>query len=163
MDCGFVVGGFTFSFGNGKRDFWLTKLDGSGNELWSCTQGGTAYEEAYAVLETAEDEFVMAGWKNYAEGGPYDFYVVKISPASSAGLFFDYGVFVYVFAAIAVLCVGYFCSSATGQTSSAKSRDAMAWRHKELRFLCSMRVFSQSLFAADSFRNSICSVVMKAL
>lgn len=81
-DGGLLVGGFTFSFGNGKRDFWLTKLDGSGRELWSCTQGGAAYEEAYVVLETAKDDFVMAGWKNYVEGGPYDYCIVKISPTN---------------------------------------------------------------------------------
>jgi hypothetical protein len=80
VDGGFLVGGFTFSFGSGKRDFWLTKLDGSGSELWSCTQGGVNYEEAYATLETGQDEFVMAGWRNYAEGGPYDYYIVKITP-----------------------------------------------------------------------------------
>lgn len=101
MDGGFLVGGFTFSFGNGKRDFWLFKLDGSGNELWSCTQGKAAYEEAYAVLETAKDEFVMAGWVNYAEGGPYDYYIVKISPSSGGDWWSSYG-FIVRFASVIV-------------------------------------------------------------
>jgi len=103
MDGGFLVGGFTFSFGNGKRDFWLLKLNGSGNKLWSCTQGKAAYEEAYAVLETAEDEFVMAGWINYAEGGPYDYYVVKITPATEGDWFSDYGFVTMCLALIAVV------------------------------------------------------------
>jgi hypothetical protein len=76
---GFLVGGFTFSFGNGERDFWLFKVDGSGNILWSTTVGRNGFEEAYAVLETAENEFVMVGWTNSIGAGYYDYYIVKIS------------------------------------------------------------------------------------
>lgn len=76
---GYLVGGFTFSFGNGERDFWLFKVDDSGNIPWSSTVGRSGFEEAYAVLEVAENEFVMAGWTNSIGQGHYDFYVVKIS------------------------------------------------------------------------------------
>jgi hypothetical protein len=76
---GYLVGGFTFSFGNGERDFWLLKVDDSSNVLWSCTLGRTEFEEAYAALEVAENEFVMAGWTNSIGQGHYDFYVAKIS------------------------------------------------------------------------------------
>ena len=76
---GYLAGGFTFSFGNGERDFWLFKIDDQGNVLWSCTVGRSEYEEAYAVLETAENEFVMAGWTNSIGEGQYDFYVAKIT------------------------------------------------------------------------------------
>jgi hypothetical protein len=76
---GCLAGGFTFSFGNGERDFWLFKVDDSGNVPWSCTVGRNAYEEAYAALEVAENEYVMAGWTNSIGQGNYDFYVVKIS------------------------------------------------------------------------------------
>jgi hypothetical protein len=75
---GILAGGFTFSFGNGERDFWLFKLDPQGSILWSCTVGRSAFEEAYAVLETGEKEFVMAGWTNSIGEGHYDFYVVKL-------------------------------------------------------------------------------------
>jgi hypothetical protein len=76
---GFLVGGFTFSFGKGERDFWLFKVGDSGNVLWSCTVGRAEFEEAYAALEVAENEFVMAGWTNSVGQGYYDFYIVKIS------------------------------------------------------------------------------------
>ena len=76
---GYLVGGFTFSFGNGERDFWLFKVDDSGNVLWSCTVGRSEFEEAYSVLEVAENEFVMAGWTNSIGKGHYDFYVVEIN------------------------------------------------------------------------------------
>jgi len=76
---GYLVGGFTFSFGKGERDFWLFKVDDSGNVQWSCTVGRTEFEEAYSVLEVAENEFVMAGWTNSIGQGHYDFYVAKVS------------------------------------------------------------------------------------
>ena len=102
-DGGFLVGGFTFSFGSGKRDFWLFKLDGSGEVLWSCTQGRDSYEEAYAVVEVAENEFIMAGWENYVEGGPYDYYIAKISHGSANEWFYGYLVGWFLFVAIVVL------------------------------------------------------------
>jgi hypothetical protein len=81
---GYLVGGFTFSFGNGQRDFWLFKINDSGNVLWSTTVGRSGFEEAYAVLETAENEFVMVGWTNSIGQGHYDFYLVKISVENSS-------------------------------------------------------------------------------
>jgi hypothetical protein len=81
---GYFVGGFTFSFGNGKRDFWLFKVDDQGSVQWSCTVGRSAFEEAYSVLETAESEFVMAGWTNSIGQGRYDFYVTKITVENSS-------------------------------------------------------------------------------
>ena len=96
---GYLVGGFTFSFGNGERDFWLFKIDDSGNVPWSSTVGRSAFEEAYAVLEVAENEFVMAGWTNSIGQGHYDFYVAKISVENGDGLA------AYQFIAVALIAV----------------------------------------------------------
>lgn len=83
----YLVGGITFSFGNGQRDFWLFKVNDAGRVLWSCTVGRSSYEEAYAVVQNAEDMFsgdkyVMAGWTNSIGQGKYDFYVVKLEVTS---------------------------------------------------------------------------------
>ncbi len=74
----YVVGGTTFSYGNGYRDFWIFKLDQSGNLRQSCTVGRSKYEESYAAVEVSEDNFVMAGWTNSIGQGAYDFYVLKV-------------------------------------------------------------------------------------
>jgi hypothetical protein len=95
---GYLAAGFTFSFGNGERDFWLVKIDDQGNVLWSCTVGRSAFEEAYAVVETAENEFVMAGWTNSIGEGHYDFYIVKVSIENM-----DDGFSAYNFIALAVV------------------------------------------------------------
>lgn len=83
----YLVGGITFSFGNGQRDFWLFKVNDAGRVLWSCTVGRSSYEEAYAVVQNAEDMFsgdkyVMAGWTNSIGQGKYDFYIVKLEVTS---------------------------------------------------------------------------------
>lgn len=122
-DGGFLVGGFTFSFGSGKRDFWLTKLDGSGRELWSCTQGGVNYEEAYAVLETGQYEFVMAGWRNYAEGGPYDYYIAKISPETQSATL-PFSIFGCALLGVAVSCVAGFVFLKSMKKQSSPSTEA---------------------------------------
>ncbi|MEJ5327526.1 MAG: hypothetical protein WHU54_04665 [Candidatus Bathyarchaeia archaeon] len=76
---GALVGGFTFSFGRGYRDFWLFKIDDEGKVLWQAATGRDGYEEAYGLIEVAENIFVMAGWTNSIGRGAYDFYIVKIS------------------------------------------------------------------------------------
>jgi len=81
---GYLVGGFTFSFGSGERDFWLFQVSDQGSVQWSCTVGRSAFEEAYAALETSENDFVMAGWTNSIGQGRYDFYVTKITVENSS-------------------------------------------------------------------------------
>jgi hypothetical protein len=106
---GYLVGGFTFSFGNGQRDFWLFKIDDSGNVLWSTTVGRSEFEEAYAVLETAENQFVMAGWTNSIGMGYYDYYIVKIDVTNGGDLLSTYLFFALVLIAVAsVLTVTFF-------------------------------------------------------
>ncbi|MGF3522870.1 MAG: hypothetical protein ACQXXJ_07215, partial [Candidatus Bathyarchaeia archaeon] len=75
---GYAVGGVTFSYGNGLRDFLLLAVDDCGRVLWSCTVGRGNYEEAYAVVPVASGEFVLAGWSSSLGQGRYDFYAVKI-------------------------------------------------------------------------------------
>jgi hypothetical protein len=89
-DGGYLVAGFTFSFGGGYRDFWLFKISDAGQVLWSCTKGNQAYQEAYCVTETGDNKYVMAGWTDPV-GRPdligkktYDFYAVKLSPSQQS-------------------------------------------------------------------------------
>jgi len=86
QDGGYLVGGFTFSFGAGNRDFWLFKIDDLGQVMWSCTQGDAGYQEAYSVIKTGKNQYVLTGWTD-PPGQPtlignarYDFYIIKISP-----------------------------------------------------------------------------------
>jgi hypothetical protein len=84
-DDGYLMAGFTFSVGQGQRDFWLTKLDGQGTVKFSCTQGNAAFQEAYGAIKTSDGNYVMAGWTDppncdeLVGEATYDFYIVKLS------------------------------------------------------------------------------------
>ncbi len=84
-DSGFLICGFTFSFGGGNRDFWLTKLSAEGNVLFSCTYGDGSFQEAYSVIDLGENQYVLAGWTDPV-GKPeligsakYDFLAVELN------------------------------------------------------------------------------------
>lgn len=84
-DGSYLLTGFTFSYGAGQRDFWLTKLGSNGQVMWSRTIGNQAYQEAYGVVEVGENQYVLVGWtdpfghQELIGEAQYDFYVVKLS------------------------------------------------------------------------------------
>ncbi len=90
-DGGYLVAGFTFSFGAGNRDFWLFKINDQGQVLFSCTQGDAGYQEAYCVIEAKRNSYVMAGWTDPLGHSAligkkmYDFYITELTPQNSAG------------------------------------------------------------------------------
>jgi len=77
-DGGFAIAGETRCQGAGGYDFWLVKTDGSGNMMWNQTYGGSHYEDAYALVETSDGGYAIAGDTNSFGAGGYDFWLVKI-------------------------------------------------------------------------------------
>ena len=51
-DGGFIIAGYTKSYGNGFADFFLVRLDADGAILWTRTNGGSLSEGSYSVLQT---------------------------------------------------------------------------------------------------------------
>src|SRR5207247_4873169 len=56
-DGGYVVGGWTASYGAGSADIYIVKLDASGTLQRSRTVGGTHEEIAYSMIQTADGGF----------------------------------------------------------------------------------------------------------
>ncbi len=109
-DGGYLVAGFTFSFGAGNRDFWLFKISDSGDVFWSCTQGDKGYQEAYVVIE-ADNTYVMVGWTDPI-GQPaligkanYDFSMVKLGVFQNGVGLSNFQLTIYAAVAIAVLLI----------------------------------------------------------
>jgi hypothetical protein len=75
---GYVVAGYTDSFGDGYRDLWVLKLDGSGNVSWQKTYGGSRADLARSVEQTADGGYVVAGSTNSFGVGNDDFFVLKL-------------------------------------------------------------------------------------
>ncbi|MCL0084307.1 hypothetical protein M1N82_02040 [Dehalococcoidia bacterium] len=88
---GFIIAGYTDSFGAGDFDFWLIKTDPQGNKEWSQTFGGAKEDRAASVQQTACGGFIMAG-TTYSFGviektkplpfgeGWSDFWLIKTDP-----------------------------------------------------------------------------------
>jgi len=77
-DGGYVLAGYTFSFGAGQIDSWLVKTDSAGNALWNKTYGGTRDDGAYSVICASDGGYAFAGFTaSYGSGGG-DFWLVKI-------------------------------------------------------------------------------------
>ena len=76
-DGGFIIAGYTFSFGAENSDIYLLKTDADGNELWSKTFGGSGWEYAYSVIQTSDSGFLIAGYTTSKGAGCKDVYVIK--------------------------------------------------------------------------------------
>jgi uncharacterized delta-60 repeat protein len=78
-DGGFIVVGYTDSFGAGAGDILLLKLNGDGTVAWQKTYGGTALDYAVSIEETTDTGFVMAGRTQSFGAGDNDLWVLKLN------------------------------------------------------------------------------------
>lgn len=77
-DIGSVVKGLT--------DFWIVRIDSSGNILWKTVLGGSLYDIPHGIVESADKGFVAVG-ESYSNNGNLnsnyglnDCWVVKLAP-----------------------------------------------------------------------------------
>jgi len=73
----FVIGGRTSSFGAGDHDAYLVITDAQGNVLSTHTYGDCETDIAFAVQETRDGGFILAGVTNSSGAGGFDYYLVK--------------------------------------------------------------------------------------
>jgi hypothetical protein len=76
-DGGFIISGYTATFGAGGIDVYLVKLNSAGNVQWSRTYGGTGDEIGYSVQQTADGGYIVAGSTTSFGVGSGDFFVVR--------------------------------------------------------------------------------------
>jgi len=91
-DGGYIVAGFTDSFGAGSSDFWVLKLTSNGNVDWQKTYGGTEDDFARSIQQTSDGGYIVAGdTESFGAAGDNDFWVLKLASDGSVDWQKTYG------------------------------------------------------------------------
>jgi len=77
-DGGYLIAGYTESFGTGGVDVYVVKLDASGNLQWTKTIGGPESDGGNSLIQTSDGGYVIAGSTKSFGAGEADVYVVKL-------------------------------------------------------------------------------------
>jgi hypothetical protein len=78
-DGGYLIAGFTNSYGAGNHDVYAIRTDADGDTLWTRTYGGSGYEYGYgADLGSGGADFVIVGSTDSWGAGEVDVYLVGI-------------------------------------------------------------------------------------
>jgi len=92
-DGGYIVAGLSRSnngdvTGNhGGADYWIVKLNNAGNIQWQKSLGGSGYDYATSIQQTADGGYIVAGNSNSNNGdvtgnhGGTDYWIVKLNNA----------------------------------------------------------------------------------
>jgi len=75
---GYMVVGYTESFGSGGADAWVLKLNADGTIAWEKAYGGVGSDEATYISEVSGGGYIVAGRTN-SFGCDSDMWVVKLS------------------------------------------------------------------------------------
>ena len=82
-DDGFIVVGYTETFGAGNRDFYVVKTQPDGDTIWTKTFGGANYDQAHCITKADESHYIIGGYtSSFGAGG--DIYLIKIDENGNA-------------------------------------------------------------------------------
>jgi uncharacterized delta-60 repeat protein len=90
-DGGYIVAGYTSSFGAGLTDFWVLKLNSDGTVDWQNAYGGAADDYASSVQQTSDDGYIVAGVTYSFGAGSGDFWVLKLNSSGTVAWQKTYG------------------------------------------------------------------------
>ena len=77
----YTMVGRTESYGQGGQDGYVVRTDSDGTVLWDTTFGGVDTDRFYGVVETVDNNLLLAGWSN--SYGDQAYWVVKINESGA--------------------------------------------------------------------------------
>ncbi len=96
-DGGYICGGWSLSNANGDKtenckgsyDYWILKLNSSGDIEYQKTLGGNGIDQLYSIRQTADGGYICGGWsesnvtgdKTEPSNGGSDYWVIKLDTA----------------------------------------------------------------------------------
>jgi len=88
-DGGYVIFGYTDSFGAGSRDMWLIKTDADGNMIWDKTYGGTNEDQGHSIKQTTDGGYILTG-ETYTSDTTNKFDIWLIKTDSSGEIIWEH-------------------------------------------------------------------------
>ena len=83
-DGGYVLTGYTYSYGSGENDVLVMKLNQTGEAQWTKVYGGSADDYGLSIQETSDGGYVLIG-QTYSYGaGNSDVLVMKLNQAGES-------------------------------------------------------------------------------
>jgi len=76
-DNGYIMTGYTESYGAGEMDAWLIKTDSNGNKIWDKTFGGADNYIARSVKQTSDGGYIIGGYMNPPTDDIANFLIIK--------------------------------------------------------------------------------------
>ncbi len=78
-DGGYIIVGYTKSYGHGNKDVWIVRLDKNGNKIWEKFLGGEKDDVANSIVQTKDGGFIIAGYTESFGHGGKDAWIIKLS------------------------------------------------------------------------------------
>ncbi len=78
FDGGYIIAGKTNSFGAGRYDAWIIKVDTTGVLEWEYLLGGSQNDMANSIEQTFDNGYIVAGVTNSFGNGKSDAWLVKL-------------------------------------------------------------------------------------
>jgi uncharacterized delta-60 repeat protein len=90
-DGGYIVAGYTRSFGAGYVDFWVLKLNSDGAVSWQKRYGSASWDYASLIQQTSDGEYIVAGYTQSFGAGGWDFWVLELNSEGTVAWQKTYG------------------------------------------------------------------------